>query len=327
MRTLSEAAGLRNLRHGIAFFDKIQVRMKRMLTDKQMVFLREHCRSVDQRIGHPIRNSKADWLLTTVCADEKALKFIAARRGAFINFVECAFDIPTDNPERMVDLFDAHFVQPRHGRDNFTAQEHGTYTRHARPGIRFVWYGDKLSKKVGVPCLHLEARAHGVAAVRRVGINEPGDLLQFNHAEFWKQNLSLLTIDLERLGRWHENKRRGERRRHSVVEQFGPISYNRDRAIGAALYRRMGETKDFAAHCARAARAGYADECDVPTDASGYPRRMIDRSVQQFVKTVGRGSWLSPMSHALCLYATSNVLNESHCVPGTTATVNAQNHG
>ena len=92
--------------------------------------------------------------------------------------------------------------------------------------------------------------AHGVAAVRRIGIYHPRDLLTFDHAAFWAERLKLYRVDCERLGRWWENKKLNERRQHPDQQQYGKFSYNADARRGAVIYRVLAETEEFRRHCA-----------------------------------------------------------------------------
>ncbi len=293
----------------VAFIDKVTFRYQKGLTEKQMRLLREHARSVNQRYGHPIRGEDAAFLLTIVAPNDTALTFLAKRRKWICNYIEIALDIVTPDNQtavNLVDLFDRHFVQPWHGKAEVHAEENGSYTRRNAPGIRYVWYGDRPSKITNGPCLHLEARAHGVAAVRRIGIYHPRDLLTFDHAAFWAERLKLYRVDCERLGRWWENKELNERRQHPDQQQYGKFSYNADARRGAVIYRVLAETEEFRRHCA--VTVCTDPECEeLPVDQFGRPCRIIDRSMQQLVKVIGRGPWLLPFD-ILCYVRQSMLL-------------------
>lgn len=310
MTPLWHPGGGSNPREGYAHFDKITFRMRKKLTAKQMQLLRNNAESVDQRIGRPIRGSDHAWLLTIVNPCQKALEFVARRSDVFCNYVEAALDIPTRDKAsgmQLVDVFDRHFVQPHHHNSETNTQEFGSYTRGNKPGLRYVWYGDKPSKVSGQACLHVEARAHGLPAVRRIGIRDPRDLLTFDHVEFWRKRLNLFTIDHERLGRWHSNKLNKSRRQQPQTIQRGAFRYNVDAGLGRALFRAQAETPAFERYCAGIVPTDTEYEPQ-PTDHKGNPCRLIDRSVQRFVDVVGRGPFLRRLD-ILCYMRQRQLLN------------------
>lgn len=225
------------------YFDKVAIRLRQDLTTKQMAFLAKHAESVDQRPGRYIR--KLPTLLTIVRPDRAALEFLATVKVALVNYVEVSRDIATGNTITDMALADfafAHFVQPYHSRRE-TVYVAGTtaYTGQNRPGHRFVWYGDGGKPKGRGRCrtkraFHMECRAHGSIAVRKVlKVNHPRDLVGFDHDKFWQPHLNYFTVDLDRLGRYHENKRTGQRRKSSKPSQDRwPLTYRR---IGGLLFR------------------------------------------------------------------------------------------
>jgi len=202
------------------------------------------------------------------------LEWAANRGDVLVNYVESARDqlMSEEAAHRLSDEFDEHFVQGWHGKQEQYRAEHGTYTSGRRVGRLFAWYWDRESKATGTHCFHLEARYQGVAAVRRIGIHHPRDLLTFDHEDFWLQYLRLYRVDLEKLGRCHLNHILGERRRQPLLYRWprhpAPFVYNLDRSTGSILYR------VYASH----SKQGF-------------------RSVQRFVDSYGRGSFLVPHSH------------------------------
>jgi len=119
----------------------------------------------------------------------------------------------------------------------------------------------------GEDCFHLEIRIQGSAALRRSGIECVGDLLNFDYpALLHRLDNAFWTVDCERLGRFHEDKRQGTRRRRTNIKLCrGRFPFNVDGAIGSTLYK---------------AHAGHPDD--------------DHESVQQFVDTYGRGPFLTP---------------------------------
>lgn len=207
----------------VMFFDKIAFRTNRSLSKRHLQYLRKHCNHADLRLGRPIPNSDSDFLLTIVAPTESALKYLARRSWLIPNYVEVALDFLTrdqESAQRLRDIFDHCFVQQWHGKDELHPEENGSYTRRNRPGVRFAWYGDRPCKLIDLPSFHIEARAHGMAAVRRIGLHHARDLLKFDHISFWKKNLNLYQIDLDRLGRWYGNRQLGKRRRKMACTRF-----------------------------------------------------------------------------------------------------------
>jgi hypothetical protein len=287
-------------------FDKVAFRTKKWLSAKDMKFLARNSYSVNQRRGRPLRNDDRWALLTTVCPNLDARRLTAELDDTFVNYVELAADISTSTSHiarEMVDVCDAHFVQSWHGQDEVFAEENGSYTRRNRPGIRFVWYGDRRSKVTHRPCLHIEARAHGAGAVRRIGIECPRDLVHFRHDEFWQRHLTFYSIDYERLGRWYENRRLGERRREPHIVQSGQRDYKSDLRIGTTLYRKFAETE-------ASKRFSKLIECSDPEVEEQPDNRLIRRSVQKFVDEFGRGPFIR-LFDILCYVEQSNLLNDT----------------
>jgi hypothetical protein len=230
-------------RRVVYYFDKVAYRLPADLSKDRVAWLKKHAKSVDQRRGHYL--PKKPTLLTITKPDREALEFMASVNGALVNYAEAARDIVTGSTAQDLALADfafSHFVQPYHSRretvyfDGVTA-----YTGPNRPGHRFVWYGDGgkpegRRRERPKRAFHMECRAHGSNAVRKVlKVNRPRDLIDFDHAEFWKPHLNYFAIDLERLGRYHSNKVERRRRKSAkVAEDRWALT---DRRIGGLLFR------------------------------------------------------------------------------------------
>ena len=137
---------------------------------------------------------------------------------------------------------DQHLVHPWHGTQETYHDRATTYTAPPhRSGRGFAVYSDlpsKLDSKSD--CCHIEARYHGIGALRGIGISTAGDWLSFDQHAFWKKNLVFYEIDLSRLGRWYDNSRTGKRRHQTRQHLSGYYSYNIDRAMGSVLFRNFG---------------------------------------------------------------------------------------
>jgi hypothetical protein len=173
---------------------------------------------------------------------------VARRRNdVLITYVEIARDfVPDDEDEaqEISELFCRSFVQHRHcTRETWLYGNGNGNTGDRNRGLTFQWYGTtRVSKITGERCFHLEARIMGSACLRRYGIGSPLDLWNLDHNAFWermwKRNIGLYVLDLERLGRWDTNRREGTKRQTPRISSF--CTYNRDKAIGAALFHSHG---------------------------------------------------------------------------------------
>jgi hypothetical protein len=216
--------------------DKLTFRTDRV-TDKQLYALKDSARFAGVGRGHymPI-NPALPVLLTVVVPTERALHLLVEKKPLICNYGEPAIDyISSTRRESMQinDLFEDHFVHSRHGKHQVVKFDNGgVATGQRRKGRRFVWYSDLPSKVTGeLNCFHLEGRHQGTDALRRINVYEPSDWLTFDHATYWRQNLRLLDVNLERLGRF------GSGRRKSLVEHFSSGTFNRDLFRGSILFR------------------------------------------------------------------------------------------
>jgi hypothetical protein len=190
---------------------------------------------------------------------------LAAKEDAYVNYVEIARDVILDDEEEAreaCEFFSRSLVQLRHCPKRKTRKR--KRQRRKRPRVRrvpslyengngstgskyngfvFAWYGTRSSKVSGeVHCLHFEARLFGHAKLAYYGIGNATDLFELDHNAFWqrvwKNHLAFYIHDAERLGRSYLNKLEGKRRRKPLV--LGLFNYNRDKAVGSALFRALG---------------------------------------------------------------------------------------
>jgi hypothetical protein len=208
-----------------------------------------------------------------------ALQFLARLDNSVLfNYVEIACDVIFVDPhalQRCLELFRHSFLQAWHRLTmRVQAYPQGFTTRDTpEPGERrtghwFQYYSDRLCRLTQEPnCFHFEGKYQGVQFLRRIGLRHPRDLINFDFDDYFARKMMLYRLDLERLGRYDDNRRTGRKRRTSQIETHGSLSFNVDFWRGAMLYRRL----------------------------SAYPDS-TDSSLQQFVDHYGRGPFITPLT-------------------------------
>lgn len=151
-------------------------------------------------------------------------------------YLEIAFDLIMRDGEELRQAFDAFthsFVQPwmgwRKKRVSAAGDPNQKFEREKRtkfilpyanfvstgrrwPGTSWALYTGKHSPVTGqIDAFKLEQRHHGAHAVRSVAKNLH-DLANIDYAAHMLKAVTLQTIDLERLGRYHNNKANGTKR-------------------------------------------------------------------------------------------------------------------
>ncbi|MGF1620180.1 MAG: hypothetical protein ACFCUR_06175 [Rhodomicrobiaceae bacterium] len=189
-------------------FDKIELRSKRKLTDRQQYLLQRTCDSADFEIrGAPTRGPASGMkeFVRIVSPNPQALEFLSSKSYVVPTSVEIALDIPTEDHQQAmewVSFFDRHFAQRWHGSSRCLQIGYGTYTKRSGSARLFVWYGGKKPLKgTKTPGFHIECRLSGIAALRAIGIETSADLLNFDHRAFWDNHLTLYEVDQAKLGR------------------------------------------------------------------------------------------------------------------------------
>jgi hypothetical protein len=132
-----------------------------------------------------------------------------------INYVEITLDYIFDAPAKAADA-EEYLNRHLHRRHKGPKQKVWPVsssrgrTRYDGPPYApnlTVVYAEHHSRVTGeLFCLHVERRINGVRAVRNAGIRSGGDLLDFDHHEFWRKKLVLYDgPDPKRLGRFFLN--------------------------------------------------------------------------------------------------------------------------
>ena len=57
--------------------------------------------------------------------------------------------------------------------------------------------------------------------MRRIGLHYPRDLINFDFDAYFTRWFRLYDLDLERLGRYHQNKLSGGKRKRARIEHYG----------------------------------------------------------------------------------------------------------
>ncbi|HEY6328714.1 MAG TPA: hypothetical protein VI756_05210 [Blastocatellia bacterium] len=208
-----------------------------------------------------------------------ALRFLAGLDNSVLfNYVEIACDFIFIDPhavQRCLKLFRASFLQAWHRLTmQVKAYAQGFTTRDTpEPGERrtgqwFQYYIDRPCRLTQDPyCFHFECKHQGVQFLRRIGLRHPRDLIKFDFDDYFARRMILYRLDLERLGRYDDNRRTGRKRRTSQIETYSSVSFNVDFWRGAILYRRLSAHPDS-----------------------------TDNSLQQFVDRYRRGPFLTPLT-------------------------------
>jgi hypothetical protein len=108
-------------------------------------------------------------------------------------------------------------------------------------------YSDQPCRIDGHPhCLHLQSCVQGAQLMRRRGIHRPSDLLRFNFVSYWQHWLRLYHMDVERLGRFDDNRCNHRSRQQPRIEQWGRRlgAVNLDRMHGGRLYHILSFSDD-----------------------------------------------------------------------------------
>jgi hypothetical protein len=245
-----------------AYFDKIQFWVLNPLDRKTIATLRRQCgRGGIYFDNRPARfDGRYRQRIELGQPKANALGWLAGHDDVLINRVEIAVDFIFKTRVASDEVFEflhCHFVRRWHGKKQKIKVVHeqrgetGTkvpkvvdeiddgetrYDAYRAPN-KIVFYRNQFSRITGeFNCVHLEWHLNGAEAVRRVGINSGGDLLEFNHREFWQKRLLLFTVDRERLGRLNRNQLSGKRSRGGAIRQTGRINRQTGEAIVRAHY-------------------------------------------------------------------------------------------
>lgn len=262
---------LRSLESELLYgFDRILIRMKSPPSEKLQEQLLDLCakscpamrpvrvrKANGQLMMHMValpsrkRGSKKKVLWVIVAPDAEALALIAEQDDWEIVEAELARDFLTPDiatAQALQLANDLAFIVPwpgKHYARSFYDRKTGNRTSYtdARKGRgrKFKAYV-RESKFAQRPCFHQEAIVSGAAALARIGIHTPADLLTFRHREFWDDvdARCYFTFDPARLGR-ERRRQKGKRLPAAKVDYFGSleIPYDFDMRGGCLVIRNI----------------------------------------------------------------------------------------
>ncbi len=196
------------------YTDAVGCWFRNPLSEKQLRFLNDNCGSI-RRAGKrrgDINVSEPAWwdyryrqVLRIYQPNAKAIEFLAQRDDILLNYFELARDLilpDEQDVQELMKLTTRHFVQRWHRKRQVTVFFSGNYRtgRLHQKGTVFQFYGDKPQRETGeYCCFHMEAKVTGSAALTRMGIEHPRNLIGFSADAFWNHNLVYLDVDRRRL--------------------------------------------------------------------------------------------------------------------------------
>ena len=192
-----------------AYLDTVQMWLEKKPSNANLKAIKTMCGSchVDQRPAYWNKTLRCRLMLHQ--PDPDAIRLLSrivmgARIPFLLNRVDIALDLIASDYaalERLDDFFDRHLVK-WHGSHRVTRCKTTRYTTMKSWQVQqLITYPTRRSKITGEPCLHLEWRAKGKAPVQRLGIRDPGQLIEFDHRAFWQKRFCLEEVDFTMLGK------------------------------------------------------------------------------------------------------------------------------
>ncbi len=231
----------------IPYIDKVKLWTYRPLIDSDMRTLeslsgrKPDCRSKKKKY-YPYNYR---YLLTVSQPRDEAFSFLdkVLEGRYFLNYIEFALDLITEtrlDAEEVQDFLDEHQIKLWRGKQQLGYYQTTTYSSKDRwVNNKIVRYSDKPSKMTGTDGCHVEWRMCRALTVRKAGINNLLNLIDFDHHNFWKKRFQLREIILESLGKYFMKR---SRRKKPWIEEYIPgIPVNVYRRIGNLIVRVMHE--------------------------------------------------------------------------------------
>jgi hypothetical protein len=254
-----------------AYFHVVRLWLTRPLNRHQKRHLRAFCRKVKIFDWRCLFAPQFCQRITLYQPQREALELLATLDGTIlVNYVECALDliVPADSDVdpsldyiRNTVLLSHHTGVAKRYVSGFTSRQLPEGQRRA--GSWYHAYSAPCKLTGEIPCIHLETMHQSARHVRRIGIHQAGDLVDFDFARHFA-GLRLFELDLERLGRYDSNQRAGSRRQKP---RFDSAGNNLDTLRGTRLYN------------------------DRALDDDGEYL-----SLQTFIQRYGRGPFLRPLT-------------------------------
>ena len=260
-----KAAQLRS--EPLYYFDVVQAWLTKPLNASQVRKLRRLCPDLDDRDGssEPM-HLNPEWTYRLQARQPTrafllALQKIEATQRILINYVELARDEcwPSRRVLDQVKAYrDDHELRLWHPKRQdtvaFDDSQGNTYDAARKKPRVLTRYMEEHCRITGeCDCLHSEFRLMGVQSVSRASINSVRNILDFDHAAWWRTKTRMVgSVDVERLGRLvrnrHDNTRDRLPRVH--VSRFGRHVYrfHADYRLGSALIAQFNTTQAFVDH-------------------------------------------------------------------------------
>jgi len=196
---LALAAGARK----VAYIDLVRIWLTERPTKSQLRGMRSYCGMLKCRRSPMKYQPRWRCRLALHQPTETALHLLGEMigGGCLITYVEFALDlVPTEY--EMLDALRAFVdhtmtipvARGRQSQDVLASLPKDVgrtlYFRRRVATRNVVVYSDRPSKMLHQPCVHVEFRMRSTQ-LRKLGISGPGDLLAFDHREFWRQRLNL----------------------------------------------------------------------------------------------------------------------------------------
>jgi hypothetical protein len=205
-------------------YDRIELWLDRAELPIALACLKVHCAKVTPHLEQMTQNARWKLKLVILQPTILCLEILYAALGHDVghqlSYVELAWDIRTINAShalKMRNTLLASVFVPHQRGSVLRVKTTWYYGRRENKGVKrghvFVMYADRPSKLKNVqpdpdatPCLHMEWRATGKAALQNLGLATLADCIAFDHRVFWTQRLRIHELPAKAdLGRLLQN--------------------------------------------------------------------------------------------------------------------------
>jgi hypothetical protein len=229
-----------------SYFDTIAVWLDKKPSNKQLADLKRWCgeRHVEQKQAwwNPAYRCRLQLHQPTRLAFKLLVQLAESSKiPPCVNQVHIALDWIMKNlseAQALDGFVDDHLVQKWQRKRGLKYHKNSRYSAPPKPwrGQRTAVYADKPSRHTGQPCVHLEWRVNGAATIKRLGIEAPSDLPEFDFHRFWKKHLCLMEIRKEQLGKQRQGRACAKKPK-SLYYRPGIGYPNHDLRVGELLVR------------------------------------------------------------------------------------------
>ncbi len=188
-------------------YDRIELWLDRAELPIALACLKPHCTKITPHLEQMTQNARWKLKLVILQPTIKCLEILYEALGHDVghqlSYVELAWDIRTINARhalKMRNALLAVLAVPHQRSSVLRVKTTWYYGRRENKGVKrghvLVIYADRPSKlnnaqpdPDAAPCLHMEWRATGKAALQNLGLATLADLIAFEHHVFWSQRL------------------------------------------------------------------------------------------------------------------------------------------